>query len=124
MFELLWFTGNKCLLGTQVPVKICFVWLKGFKCTQSSDFALTKNLLCEHSQIEHTENSHILSEKKSKIAKLDQVTSNWNKVAKTPKTQTPKQQNKAIKALPSDKNANERQIIILFENCIAVIVKL
>ena len=94
MFELLWFTGNKCLLGTQVPVKICFVWLKGFKCTQSSDFALTKNLLCEHSQIEHTENSHILSEKKSKIAKLDQVTAFGIKLPKQQKLKHPNNKTK------------------------------
>ena len=67
-------TVNLCLLKNQVQLKSCSVQLKGFKCHECLYFASTKELLCEHSQIKHDENNNIVIEKKSKIAKLDQVT--------------------------------------------------
>ena len=73
-FGILQSTVNPCLLKNQVQLTTCSVQLKGFKCHECLYFASTKDLLCEHSQIKHDENNNIVLEKKSKIAKLDQVT--------------------------------------------------
>ena len=83
MLRLLRSTVNPCLLESQVQVKTCSVLLKGFKCPECVYFASTKDLLCEHSQLEHDENNNVLFDTKSKIAKSNQVTKIQKKVAKS-----------------------------------------
>ena len=90
-FGLLQSMVNPPFLRNQVPVKLCFIPLKGFKCTECLYFASHKELLFQHSQDEHTENNQVMSKKKSKISKLEQVAKSLNKFTKTKKSQkTPK----------------------------------
>ena len=97
---------NQRFLRNQVEVKLCFVPLKGFKCTECLYFASHEELLFQHSQDEHTENNKVMSKKKSKIAKLEQVTKSLNRFAKTLKTQkTPKTTKCSNKSPSSTSNA-------------------
>ena len=104
-FGLLQSMVNPCFLKNHVQVKLCFVPLNGFKCTECLYFASHKELLIQHSQDEHTENNKVMPKKKSKIAKLEQVTKILNEFAKTPKTQKTPNTTKCNKSPISTSNS-------------------